>query len=83
MVHKEQKLDQFIFIKLSHRDFSGGGWASQIVGGMAMLGCLIEIWGDNPLETMLPLLGYHNFHLISLYFNYSDFKIPFILIPFL
>ena len=32
MVHMEQKLDQCIFIKLLHRDYSGGGWASSMLG---------------------------------------------------
>ena len=37
MVNKEKKLDQR-FIILSHRDYSGGGWASRIVWGIAKLG---------------------------------------------
>ena len=45
MVHMEQKLDQCIFIKLSHRNYSGGGWASYIVGGIAKLGGVDEKLG--------------------------------------
>ena len=33
MVHMGQKLDQCILIKLLHCDYSGGAWASSIVGG--------------------------------------------------
>ena len=45
MVHMEQKLDQCIFIKLSHRDYSGGGWASYIVGGDGKAGGVHEKLG--------------------------------------
>ena len=32
MVHMEQKLDQCIFTKWLHRDYSGGGWTSIVMG---------------------------------------------------
>ena len=49
----EQKLDQCIFMKLSHLDYSGGGWASYIVGGDGKAGGVDEKLGvDTPLESM-------------------------------
>ena len=53
MVHMEHTLDQYIFIKWSHSDYSGEGWTSYIVGGIAKLGGLMKSWGvDTPLESM-------------------------------
>ena len=71
MVHMEQKLDQCIFIKLSHRDYSGGGWASYIVGGDGKAGGFMKSWrGWHPLrkygEEFKNICGMHSFTGISM-----------------
>ena len=46
---------------MSHSDCSGGGWASQIVGGDGKQGGLMKSWGvDTPIESMLYLLFHNN-----------------------
>ena len=55
IVHTKQKLDQYIFIKLSHREYSGGGWASYIVGGDGKAGGV-----DEKLGGLTPLRKYEH-----------------------
>ena len=51
MIYMEQELDQCVFIKLSHRDYSDGGWASYIVGGDGKAGALMKsCGGEHPLR---------------------------------
>ena len=66
MVHMEQKLDQCIFIKLLHRDYSGGGWASYIVGGgMAKLGGLTPLRKYEHVSVQLMLKITNLFHFFN------------------
>ena len=55
MVDMEQKLDQCIFMKLSHRDYSGGILASWIAeGNVKAEGGWWKAGGfDTPLESMI------------------------------